>query len=180
MAEAIATAKAGTASAAEKAAVAPVLVLGIGNILLSDEGIGVRVVETLRERYVLPASVEVFDGGTAGMDLLEVLAGRRHLIIVDAIVAAGPPGTVHRLSDSDVPAFLRQRLSPHQLGLPDILAFLALMDAAPETVTIFAVVPGDLSLGLTLSAELDAVREPLAGTIAQELTRLGVADLRLA
>jgi hydrogenase maturation protease len=154
---------------------APVLVLGVGNILLSDEGIGVRVVETLKARYVLPAEVEVLDGGTAGMDLLDILAGRRHLIIVDAIADAGPPGSVHRLADEDVPRFLRQRLSPHQLGLPDLLAFLALTGEAPATVTIFAIVPRDLSLGLALSAELERLRTPVAALVAAELARLGVA-----
>ena len=156
------------------AAPAPVLVLGVGNILLSDEGIGVRVVETLQQLYVLPEGVEVLDGGTAGMDLLETLAGRQHLIIVDAIAGEGTPGTVRRLAGNDVPAFLSQRLSPHQLGLPDLLAFLALTDAAPQTVTIFAVVPKDLSLGLALSPELERLRAPLAGVIAAELLRLGV------
>lgn len=65
-----------------------ILVLGVGNILLTDEAIGVHIAEALAERYILPDYVEVMDGGTAGMELLDSMAGRDHLIITDAIVTA--------------------------------------------------------------------------------------------
>lgn len=87
--------------------VANVLVLGVGNILLSDEGIGVRVVEALQQRYRVPEGVEMVDGGTCGMDLLDLIAGRDHLILVDAVATGGPPGTVVRLEGDEIPALFR-------------------------------------------------------------------------
>ncbi|MDU7506316.1 MAG: hydrogenase maturation protease, partial [Clostridia bacterium] len=95
-----------------------ILVLGVGNILLSDEGIGVRVIEALEQRYVMPEGVEVLDGGTAGMELLEAMANRTHLIIVDAIVSRkSEPGALLILRDEEVPVLFNNKISPHQLGL---------------------------------------------------------------
>lgn len=131
-----------------------VVVLGLGNILLRDEGVGVRVVETLAERYVLPPEVEVVDGGTAGMELLNLIAGCDHLIICDALKDDAPPGTVIKLVDTEIPAFFQTRYSPHQLGLADVLATLTLTDEAPDVVTLIGVVPFDLELGLALSPEV--------------------------
>ena len=67
-----------------------VLVLGLGNILLRDEGVGVRVIEALAERYVMPAEVEIVDGGTSGMDLLDTIAGCDHLLICDCLLYTSP------------------------------------------------------------------------------------------
>ena len=94
-----------------------ILVLGVGNILLTDEAIGVHIAEALAERYILPDYVEVMDGGTAGMELLDSMAGRDHLIITDAIVTAkSAPGTIRILRDEEVPALFTNKISPHQIG----------------------------------------------------------------
>lgn len=133
-----------------------VVMLGLGNILLRDEGVGVRVIEALAERYVLPPEVEAVDGGTAGMELLNLIAGCDHLIICDAVKEDSPPGTVMKLVDAEIPTFFQTRYSPHQLGLADVLATLALTDEAPRVVTLIGVVPFDLELGLELSPEVEA------------------------
>lgn len=90
-----------------------ILVLGVGNILLTDEAIGVRIVEALEQRYILPDYVEILDGGTAGMELLGDMANRDHLIIADAIVSKkNAPGTMMILRDEEVPAlFTNKNLS---------------------------------------------------------------------
>ena len=94
-----------------------ILVLGVGNILLTDEAIGVRIVEALEQRYILPDYVEILDGGTAGMELLGDMANRDHLIIADAIVSKkNAPGTMMILRDEEVPALFTNKISPHQLG----------------------------------------------------------------
>lgn len=155
-----------------------VLVLGVGNILLADEGVGVRAVEAFRCRYVVPAAVEILDGGTAGMGLIDLIAGRKHLIIVDAVNAGGAPGSIVRLAGADIVPFLRQRLSPHQLGLLDVLAYLQLMETAPESVTIIGITPDDMSLSLDLSPPLQAALTGIADRIADELTALGVPLVR--
>lgn len=113
-----------------------VVVLGLGNILLRDEGVGVRVIEALAERYILPPEVEVVDGGTAGMELLNVIASCDHLLICDAVKEDAPPGTVIKLVDAEIPTFFQTRYSPHQLGLADVLATLTLTDEAPGSVTL--------------------------------------------
>ncbi len=153
-----------------------VVVLGLGNILLRDEGVGVRVVEALAERYHLPAEVEAVDGGTAGMELLNTLAGCDHLLICDAVKDDAPPGTVIKLADAEVPAFFQTtRFSPHQLGLADVLATLILTGEAPRTVTLIGVVPLDLELGIDLSPEVGAVVERAVEYLTTELRGLGLA-----
>jgi len=151
-----------------------VLVLGLGNILMGDEGVGVRVVETLARRYDLPPEVEVVDGGTSGMDLLNAVADRDHLIVADAVNLDAEPGTVVRLADDQVQAFFRTRISPHQLGLSDLLAALMLVDEAPVRVTIVGVVPEDLSLGTELSPIAAVACDEAAALVAAELKSLGL------
>jgi len=153
-----------------------VVVLGLGNILLRDEGVGVRVVEALAARYILPAEVEAVDGGTAGMELLNTLAGCDHLLICDAVQTGAPPATVIELANAEVPAFFQTtRFSPHQLGLADVLATLALTGEAPRTVTLVGVVPLDLDLGIDLSPEIAAVVDMATERLAAELRELGLA-----
>lgn len=95
-----------------------ILVLGVGNILLTDEAIGVRIVEALEQRYILPDFVEILDGGTAGMELLGDMADRDHLIIADAIVSRkNTPGTLMILREDEVPAlFNHKNLTRHRLA----------------------------------------------------------------
>lgn len=81
------------------------LVLGIGNLLLSDEAVGVRIVERLEQDYRFPEGVELMDGGTAGMELMEYMASRDHLIVADAVLSDAAPGSVITLHDDEVPAF---------------------------------------------------------------------------
>ncbi len=149
------------------------LVLGLGNILLRDEGVGVRVVEALAERYALPAEVEVVDGGTAGMDLLNILAGCDHLLICDAVKTGASPSSVVKLVGEQVPALFQTRCSPHQLGLSDLLATLTLIGEAPATVTLIGIVPADWGLGLELSSEAAAAVGPAVECLAAELRGLG-------
>ncbi len=153
-----------------------VLVLGLGNVLLSDEGVGVHAVNALQERHSLPRDVEVLDGGTSGMDLLDTVAGRDALIVCDAVAGPGPPGTVVRIAEEDLPAFLAARLSPHQLGLADLLASLALMGQRPHRIALFGVVPKCLDLGTRMSAEVRAGMEGMIGRVLEEVARLRHTD----
>jgi hydrogenase maturation protease len=155
-------------------AVAPVLVLGVGNILLRDEGIGVRVVQEL-ERTELPAGVEVFDGATAGFDLIDVIAGRRKIIVIDALDADYAPGTVVRLRPEELIAAERPGLSLHDLGLLEALAMAQQLGEAPDEVVIFGVQPQDLSCGLELSP---IIRARVPELIDLVLTELKEADGR--
>lgn len=150
-----------------------VLVLGVGNILLSDEGVGVRVVEALAERFVLPDGVDVVDGGTSGMDMLDIIGDRDHLILVDAVRSAGGPGSVIRLSGDEVPAFFRTKISPHQLGISDLLAALRLLEREPKGITLIGIEPQDLRTALELSPTIAAKVDRLVEMVIEDLSTLG-------
>ncbi len=152
-----------------------ILVLGLGNLLLSDEGVGVRIVEALGASHDMPAEVELLDGGTSGMELLDTVADRDCLIVADAVNSDGPAGSVIRLENDDIRMLFETRFSPHQLGLSDLLANLRLVDQAPRRVVVIGVVPQNLTLGLDLSPAAAGGRDAAVRMIVDELTRLGVA-----
>ncbi|MGP0061513.1 MAG: HyaD/HybD family hydrogenase maturation endopeptidase [Beijerinckiaceae bacterium] len=155
--------------------IASILVLGLGNILLSDEGVGVRIVEALDASHELPDEVELLDGGTSGMELLDMVAERDCLIVADAVNSDGPAGRLIRLENENIRMLFETRFSPHQLGLSDLLAALRLMDKAPRRVIVIGVVPQKLSLGLDLSPAAASGRDAAVTMIVDELTRLGMA-----
>ena len=128
----------------------PILILGIGNILLRDEGIGVRVVERL-QLMQLPASVEVVDGGTAGADLLDVLAERKKVIVIDAVDTDIEPGAVLRFGGDELEPSKAAEVSLHDVGIAETLAMTEMLGCAPESVVFFGVKPADLRPGLELS-----------------------------
>jgi hydrogenase maturation protease len=151
-----------------------VVVLGIGNILLSDEGIGVRVVERLEKDYNLPPEVEVIDGGTCGMEMLDQLEGLDALVVVDCVRHGKPPATPILMKGEDVPVFFRTKLSPHQVGLSDVLASLEFEDRAPKYTSIVGLQPASMETGMELTPAVDArVPELVAMTVA-ELRGLGL------
>ena len=149
------------------------LVLGVGNILLADEGIGVRVVEAFQQRYVIPEGVDVLDGGTAGMDLLDALSGRSHSIIVDAVRTGAEPGAIVRLAGQNVPALFNNRISPHQLGISDVLAILRLIDQEPRHIALIGIVPISLDPGLELSGAIADKIDEMVELVAGELRSHG-------
>lgn len=153
---------------------ANILVLGVGNVLLSDEGAGVRVVEQLQRSYVFPPQVELIDGGTMGLDLLGYLDDKSHLFIVDAIVSTQPPGSLLIEKLLDPPAYFRQKISPHQIGLSELLAVAAMQDCLPPAITLFGIVPLDLSTGIGMSREVSGAVGQVVLAVVQELGLLGV------
>jgi hydrogenase maturation protease len=135
------------------------VLLGIGNIILSDEGIGVRAVEAFEKRYRLPDDVLAIDGGTSSMELIDELSNLDFLLVFDTIVAGKPPGTIVKLAGAEVPAFFRRKLSPHQISLSDLLASLEFLGQAPKDIVVLGVQPVTLELGLDLTEPV-AVRVP--------------------
>lgn len=151
------------------------VVLGIGNILLTDEGVGVRVIEALEQAYQLPAEVEVIDGGTCGMEMLEQLEDLDGLIVVDCVRCGQASATPVLLKGDDVPVFFRTKLSPHQISLSDVLASLEFTGRAPKSIAIVGMQPVSMGLGLELSpAVAERLPELLAMTLA-ELEALGLS-----
>ena len=157
-----------------------VVVLGIGNILLSDEGVGVRAIEELTRRYRLPAEILVIDGGTCGMELLDQLAGADLLLIADAVRVGQPPASVVRMADDEVPAFFKTKLSPHQVGISDVLATLILMGEPARRVVLIGVQPVSFATGIGLTPAVTAVLDRVVGLLVDELAAAGMAVVPLA
>jgi hydrogenase maturation protease len=150
------------------------VILGIGNIILSDEGVGVRAAEALSAACEIPADVEVIDGGTAGMELLGPLTGVDLLVVLDAVKAGRAPGTLVTLTSTEVPVFFRSKLSPHQISICDVLAGLEFSGEAPKDLVLIGVEPESLELGLELTPTVAAQVPEMVRIAVAELARRGV------
>ena len=147
---------------------APILVLGVGNILLSDEGVGVRVVEAL-QWMKLPDGVEVLDGGTASMALLDSLSNRDEVIVIDAVKGNHDPGTIYRFTPADMNAQKEIVTSLHQIDLLDALSQVELLGHAPHDVVLYGIEPKELGLGLELTPEVKAALPRVIELVLSEL-----------
>jgi hydrogenase maturation protease len=150
------------------------LVLGLGNILLSDEGLGVRVIERLEQCYHFSDDVRVLDGGTLGLDLLPYLEDAHRLLVVDVLEMGAAPGTIARLEGDEIPAFLGPKVSPHQMGLADLLVAARLRDLLPQELVLWGAQPQTMKVGLELSPCIAAQVDPLVGRVLDELSCWGI------
>lgn len=153
--------------------------LGVGNLLLSDDGVGVHTIQRLQEVAQLPEEVQVVDGGTSGLDLLHYLERVSHLIIVDAVETGRAPGTLMRITGDQVPAYLSLKMSPHEIGLPDMLFAAKLRDLYPEEVAIWGVQPATTEVGLDLSPPVMAQLDVLVEKVLEELKGWGIPVRRI-
>ncbi len=142
---------------------------------MMDDSIGVRAIEELEKRYSFPEGVELLDGGTSGIELLSYFRDRDYLIIIDALKSGLAPGTIVRVEGDDVPARFMTRISPHQLGLSDVLAAATISECLPKNLLLFGVEPKIVELGLGLSVEVRVSFDRLIGIILEELNRIGCA-----
>ncbi len=127
------------------------LVLGLGNVLLGDDGIGPAAVAHLRDTHAWPEGATCLDGGTLGLSLLPYLEDAAAVIMVDAVDADAPAGTLVRLEGRDVGPAVATRLSPHQVGVADLLDGARLHDRTPATLVLLGIVPESIELGVGLS-----------------------------
>ena len=151
-----------------------ILVIGMGNVLMQDEGVGVRAVEELENRYIIPEGVAVVDGGTTGMELFEPMRHCDRLIVADAVNTGDPPGTVVRIANEQIRAFFQTKLSNHQLGLADLLALLTLKGEVPEHVAIIGMVPHSLENKLGLTPQATSGLAIMVEKLVAELAGLGI------
>ncbi len=149
------------------------LVLGIGNLLIGDEGVGCKAVEELSRRYQMPSNVECVDGGTAGFELLPFLDDKDQVILIDALKNDMEPGTVMMIEDEYVPKAFLNSITPHQLGISDVLAAAQLTDNIPEKLILFGVEPKQLEVGIRLSAEVEAGMEKVINAVVEQLRNFG-------
>jgi hydrogenase maturation protease len=155
-----------------------VLVMGIGNLLLQDEGAGVRAVEEFEKRFETPECVELLDGGTSGIELLQYIQGRDVLILIDVVRNGDSFGTLSRFEGDDVPALFQKKISPHQLGISDLLATARLIDMMPKKVVLLGIEPQSIDTGLELTAEINANIGRLTELIAEEIMVQGLPVIR--
>ena len=145
-----------------------ILILGLGNILLGDEGVGVRVIEQLFS-HPLPDEIEVIDGGTAGYELINFFEGKEKVIIVDAVKTDDTPGSVYKMDLSIVQEDETVQLSLHQIGLKNVFKMASMMDLNPE-VTLVGIVPKDYQdYNIGLSEEVEKAIPLAIETVLKEI-----------
>jgi hydrogenase maturation protease len=150
-----------------------VLVLGLGNVVCTDDGAGIAAIHKLIREYDMAEGVRALDGGTLGLSLLPLVDSADQVILVDAINGNGPPGTLLRIEGDEVAPAVYERLSPHQIGVADLLAGASLLDKYPERVVILGVVPESIELGLERTPNVQAAIPALVERVVEELTELG-------
>jgi hydrogenase maturation protease len=156
---------------------APIVVLGIGNLLWADEGFGIRCVEALGQRYAFAEHVQLVDGGTQGLYLLHHVQGAKQLLIFDAIDYGLPPGTLKVVEDDEVPRFLgAKKMSLHQTGFQEVLSLAQLTGHYPERVLLIGCQPEELEdYGGSLRASVRLALEDALALGLQALRYWGAA-----
>lgn len=143
--------------------------MGLGNILLRDEGVGVHIIKTLKESYDVPENVRLIDGGTMGLDLLPFIEGMDKVIIIDAVNLDKEPGTIEIIENDDIPSFISTKISIHQIGLPDVLAASRLLEITPAWTTLVGIQPESIETGLEMTGALKNNFERLLDTVIKIL-----------
>jgi hydrogenase maturation protease len=149
------------------------VVIGLGNPLMGDDGLGLAVLDELRTGYALPPDVELVDGGTWGMNLLPVIEDADELILIDAIDVGEKPGAPVRLEHDRLPRYLATKISPHQVDLRDVLALAELRGTLPADTVALGLQPESVEFRNSLSDTLRCRVDTLAAAVVEELARRG-------
>jgi|SRR5579863_1010125 hydrogenase maturation protease len=144
------------------------LVLGLGNLVHSDDGVGVHLIELLSREPQVPPGVELLDGGTHGLNLLSRISGLRRLLVVDAVDVGEPPGTIVRFEGAALSG-LPGKPSVHQLGFADLMTALQLIGGAPEEIVVLGVQPLSTEWSLDLTPPVRSALEPLAAAVLGQI-----------
>jgi hydrogenase maturation protease len=150
-----------------------ILVLGLGNVLLGDDGLGAAALARLERDYDIPPKVRLVEGGTLGLLLLDEISAAEHLILVDAVATGAAPGSLVRLDGSEVIDAVRERLSVHQVGVADLLDAARLLGRYPNSVVLLGLAPGAITLSVTRTPEVERGISALVSAVVDEVQRLG-------
>ena len=145
-------------------------VLGVGNIILSDEGFGVRVVEYLQKNFTFPDNVALIDGGTLGVELTHFITGTRRLLIIDSIDGGAQPGKTFHLRDEEINKHFAQKISAHEVGIQDVLTMLELTGKKISHVELIGAQPFSLEASLDLTEPMSKL-VPVFADKAVEILR---------
>jgi hydrogenase maturation protease len=151
-----------------------ILVLGLGNSVMTDDGFGVRAIESLSSRYRFVGEVKLLDGGTLGLDLLPHIEEIEKLLIIDALDMRGEPGQAFRIEGDEVPRAFASKLSVHQMGLQDLLAVAELQGHVPQELVVWGVQPECIEMGTELTPAIEAALPGVVEKIIAELEAWGV------
>lgn len=152
-----------------------VVILGLGNVLMGDDGLGPRVIERLEAEYEFGRDVTLMDVGTPGLHLVEYLIDADVLIVIDVAKGDGRPGELHRYRGSQMlPSPPAWRLTAHDPGLKEALWTLQLHGRAPSQVLLLAVIPAKIEIGLGLSPRVQEAIPLVIAAVVQEVKRWGI------
>lgn len=152
-----------------------ILIFGAGNLILSDEGFGVHFVNYMAEHYLLPENVELYDGGTLGIMVTHKFEEADKVFLVDIVDAPGKPGEIHRYKKEDIMLNkIPVKMSPHQIGIQEMLLISEMRGACPDDLTFFGIIPESLEPGNELSPALQAGLAQIARMVAAELSEAGI------
>ena len=157
-----------------------ITVIGLGNILLKDEGVGVHVIHILKERYHFNPFIEIIDGGTLGLDLLPLLEDRDRILFVDAIDFGGEPGHIGEIEGEEVPSAFQTKLSVHHTGLPDLLLAAKWMDMVSTKICLIGIQPESTESGLEMTELMKGKKQELVDRAIAKLETWGITCIPLS
>jgi hydrogenase maturation protease len=152
----------------------PILLLGLGNTLLKDDGIGVHAIQALKEGYDFRPQIEMIDGGTLGLDLLHLLENRDKILFIDAVDFGKAPGLIGELEDEDISSAFQTKLSVHHIGLPDLLLAAKWMDIKPAKICLIGMQPEQMDMGLEMTESVSGKIGDLVNQIIRKLEGWGI------
>ena len=156
-----------------------IAILGVGNLIIGDEGFGVHTVKYLEDNFVFPDNVVIVDAGTAGIYMSSYLEECDPVFVIDVVDIDAEPGSMHTFNLEDVRAGkISTKMSPHQLGLLEVVEICKLRDAAPSQMEFFCVVPADFEQDLVLSPIVEPRVAQIADILIKRLEEIGVTVTR--
>lgn len=150
------------------------MVMGLGNRIMTDDAAGLFALEKFRDSFSVPPGVDLFDGGTLGLELLNYMEGYDNVLIADCLVGRGEAGDVHRVEGTEVEIVFERCLSPHQMGLKDIIAILSLQQRMPKNLTVVGVTGGSIEVGTELTPLVQAAIPEAVNLMADILRSWGI------
>ena len=148
-----------------------ITILGIGNTLYTDEGLGVHALAALQEQYSMDPQVQLIDGSTDGMSLLGPVEDTDYLIVIDAINAGKEGGHIIELHGNDIPAYYGIKMSIHQLGFQEVLLASKLRERYPKNIVMIGMQPTSLELGIGLSETNEAQLPEMFKLVEQQVNK---------
>lgn len=155
------------------------ILMGIGNILMQDEGVGVHVIKEIERRYSFSEPIEIIDAGTLGLEILYILQdGVDNLLVVDAVMGGKPPGTIYTFKNEEVRKYyFKNKLSAHEIGFSEVLALLEVMGKSIRNITLVGIEPFSFEVSLELHEKTASKFEDLIKLTLEELRNMGIRVL---